>query len=193
MYAIVDSKHFHSLSQYTWFAKENAGTYMVVRFTPAKSCRVPVYMHRQIMFGLNPKSENRNTNGEDAKSEIRNTKLLVDHKNRNGRDNRKANLRLATSSQNNMNRSGRKGTSSKYKGVSWSRKSNYWRAMVHVNGKCHYLGRFEDEEEAAKAYDAAARKYQGEFAYQNFPKEGKQKGLKFVLRRAYRVLREKAV
>jgi hypothetical protein len=72
--------------------------------------------------------------------------------------------------------------------------------MVHVNERCHYLGRFESEEEAGKAYDAAARKYHGQFAYQNFPTEQKQRGLKgvlrivlSVLRSAYCVLRAKGV
>jgi hypothetical protein len=108
--------------------------------------------------------------------------MVVDHKNRNGIDNRRPNLRLATESQNCMNRQKQRVTSSKYKGVSWVRSSGKWKAAIQVDKKNLHLGYFEDEEEAARAYDAAARKYQGEFAYQNFGGEEKQRGLKGVLR-----------
>ena len=96
---------------------------------------------------------------------------IVDHINRNPLDNRRANLRIVTKSQNNMNRSGRRGTSSKYKGVSWSKTINCWRAMISVNKKGIFLGRFDSETEAAKAYDEAAKKYHGEYAYLNFCKD----------------------
>jgi hypothetical protein len=67
-----------------------------------------------------------------------------------------------------MNRKGRRGTSSKYKGVSWYKAKKCWRAMIQVEGRCKFLGYFESEEEAARVYDKAARRYHGEFAYQNF-------------------------
>ena len=92
----------------------------------------------------------------------------VDHKNGDGLDNRKTNLRLATPSQNNMNKLGRRGSTSKYKGVSLcGGGSKKWRARI----KHDSLGRFENEVEAALAYDEKAQQIFGEFAKLNFGKE----------------------
>ena len=97
--------------------------------------------------------------------------MFVDHINRNSLDNRKANLRPATPSQNVRNRA--KNTNrtytSKYKGVTWNRCIKPWRAHIHFNHKLISLGSFDDEIRAAKAYDRAARRYHGEFAVLNFP------------------------
>jgi len=97
--------------------------------------------------------------------------LLVDHINRNGLDNRKANLRPATKAQNCRNRSKRQYTNftSRYKGVCWNRSKNLWETHLRTNGKNIYLGSFHREIEAARAYDRAARHYFGEFAAPNFP------------------------
>jgi len=97
---------------------------------------------------------------------------FCDHINHNGLDNRKANLRLATRSQNAWNRQKAKIKSrSKYKGVSWYNRGKRWSVRIQVNRKQKFLGIFEDEIEAAKAYDRAARKYFGEFAELNFEKK----------------------
>jgi hypothetical protein len=175
-YAKVSPEDFHNISQYIWWAKEGSGKYSAVRLRPGGNCGKVMYMHRQIMLEKQ-KTEYRKQNNVIACGDsylnrfldyARNDKLVVDHINRDSLDNRRANLRLATRSQNNMNRSGRKGASSKYKGVSWYKSRKRWRAMIKVEGKRKSLGYFESEAEAAKVYDEAARKYQGEFAYQNF-------------------------
>jgi hypothetical protein len=96
--------------------------------------------------------------------------LLVDHRNGDGLDNRRDNLRPATHSQNCYNRrKTRSKTSSRFIGVSFH--INRWRAYIRYKGKRIWLGRFANEIDAAKAYDAAAKKYYGEFARLNFPED----------------------
>jgi hypothetical protein len=94
-----------------------------------------------------------------------------DHKNGNGFDNRRSNLRPATASQNTHNQGPRKGTS-KYKGVCWHKDTNNWQVGITCSRRQHYLGRFDSEQDAALAYDQAARELHGEFAWlnaQHFP------------------------
>lgn len=94
---------------------------------------------------------------------------LVDHKNGNALDNRKENLRVATKQQNNANRGLLINNKSGYKGVSWRQLSKRWCAFISVNNKSKFLGSFKIKEEAARAYDKAAKEHYGEFAILNFP------------------------
>lgn len=93
----------------------------------------------------------------------------VDHVNGSRTDNRLSNLRLATRQQQNRNTSSSKGASSGYLGVSFRKERGVWRANIFVNGKQTFLGTFTNEEDAAKAYDKAAREHFGDFARCNFP------------------------
>jgi len=96
--------------------------------------------------------------------------LFADHINHNTFDNRKANLRPATQTQNNRNRRKFSGQSnSKYKGVYWKKHIKKWVAQIGVNRKVIHLGCFKKEIDAARAYDEGAKKYHGEFASLNFP------------------------
>lgn len=94
---------------------------------------------------------------------------LVDHIDRNGLNNQRANLRPATYAQNAGNRTGVSGTSSKFKGVCWIKQSQKWRASICVSGRTLYLGEYATEQEAALAYDSAAPVHFGEFARLNLP------------------------
>ena len=90
----------------------------------------------------------------------------TDHKNRNPLDNRRCNLRHASHQHNSINTQKFKGVySSKYKGV--RKKRNKWQANIKYNQRMRCLGSFENEEDAALAYNKAAIKYFDEFAYLN--------------------------
>lgn len=113
----------------------------------------------------------------------------IDHKNINSLDDRIENLRDATHSQNQKNRRSLNGSTSKYLGVnsfnsiqSWTRKDgtfvmkfypSKWQAIIRVNGKNKLLGIFESEEDAALAYNKAAKIYHQEFANLNIIEDNK--------------------
>jgi hypothetical protein len=145
-YAIVDPEDYEWLAKYKWFAVRNDGRFYAVRWAKNRN----VKMH-QVIMGT-----------EEGK--------VIDHINGNGLDNRRANVRFATAQQNGWNKRKQRGNySSKYKGVHWAKKRNQWRARIKCNGRSIHLGRFETEEEAARAYDEKAKELFGEFAWLNFP------------------------
>lgn len=99
-------------------------------------------------------------------------RVHIDHKNGDGLDNRRDNLRVANNSLNHMNIGKMKRpTSSRYKGVHFRKDRNRWAAEIKVMYRTLKLGCFATELEAARAYDAAALQHFGEFARPNFPTE----------------------
>lgn len=93
--------------------------------------------------------------------------LSVDHMNRDGLDNRRQNLRFATHQQNCLNIRNRLNKTSKFRGVFKS--GGRWCAQIRIYGRLATIGFFEDEIEAAKAWDVAAYHARGERAVLNFP------------------------
>lgn len=155
---IIDKKDEFLFDQYTWTASDNGcGTVYVHRRTRKHEGGRPrkVYLHRVLT---------KAGSGQ-----------IVDHINRNSLDNRKSNLRIASSSINNINRGKNKSwrgkpTSSKYKGVSWSNKGEKWHSYIWCDDERVHLGYFTEERDAARAYDAMAHELYGEYAYLNFPR-----------------------
>lgn len=98
--------------------------------------------------------------------------FVVDHINGDHLDNRRENLRICTVQQNNWNRARRKGGTSKYKGV--TAVDGKFQVIISPNKTNVFLGFFDDEEAAARAYDAAARLHYGEYCAVNFPMSGER-------------------
>lgn len=93
----------------------------------------------------------------------------VDHEDGDGLNNQRYNLREANQALNEAAKHKRAGTSSQFKGVCWDNTKGKWQAGLNTGGKFKFLGRYDDEIEAAKAYDAAARDIWPGFARLNFP------------------------
>lgn len=170
LYAIIDPADYHRLSQYPWWVYKKRKFVRIIRLSPENASYRIIALHRQILKSeLNAEPSTQSPNSLSPEPSTLPPNLVVDHINRNGLDNRRANLRLVTIAQNNMNRRPWS-RSSKFKGVSFHKNQNRFIARITVNGKRLHLGSFINESAAAKAYDKAALEHFGQFAYLNFPK-----------------------
>lgn len=144
---LVDDIDFPLALQYKWqFCKGYAKRDVWIPETQTKHS---VYLHRELLGVA--------------------TGVQVDHRNGNGLDNRRKNLRPCTQQQNQFNSHKKAATSSTYKGVTYSPKRSKWIGQLMVDRKTHNLGYFLTEMAAALAYDRAALHFFGEFANLNFP------------------------
>ena len=151
-FALVDDADYEWLNQWKWHAQycKYTDSYYAVRKSPTvRGKRRLIRMHRQLL---------RLSRGD---------KRQADHINHATLDNRRNNLRGCTLQQNSMNRNPRQNTSSKYKGVYWNKEKRKWQVKITAGKKNKYLGCFNSEIDAARAYNEAAKKYFGEFAHLN--------------------------
>jgi len=144
-YAIVSSEDYERLNRHKWRALRSPKCFYAVRSEKGKT----IYMHNEVLS--------------------RQPDKVADHIDHNGLNNSRPNLQLATRSQNACNRRKRDSKcTSKYKGVWFNKREGKWMSAIKVDGKRIYLGYFDNQLAAAKAYDIAARLYHGNFAVLNF-------------------------
>jgi hypothetical protein len=147
---LVDDWNFDWLNQWNWFTQTTAsGPYAARNLPRVAGKQTRIYMHREIIAAP--------------------TGMLVDHRDGYGLNNQEFNIRAASDTENCRNRCISSRNTSGFKGVSWHARTKKWVASIRVLGELQYLGLFSCREKAALAYDAAARKYFGEFAVLNFP------------------------
>lgn len=149
--ALVDDDDFERINAYKWYAEwhRDTKTFYATRALPRdkNGKRTTIYMHRAILC---------------AESHMQ-----VDHINHDTLNNKKENLRLCTSSQNNANHRQQSNNTSGFKGVSWDKRRHKWLAQISVNTKRRNLGRYSNITDAILAYDTAAVDANGEFALTN--------------------------
>jgi len=147
--ALVDDQDYERLARFRWHYQPGKKTgYAVrnVRVGPRKlDKKIQIRMHKEIL---------QVSAGQQ-----------VDHRDGDGLNNQRDNLRASTNQQNQHNaRKHQNGTASRFKGVSRAQKRDAWVARIRINGRIKYLGYFKDERDAARAYDSAAVEHFGEFA-----------------------------
>ncbi len=154
-FAIIDDEDYDIIVCLRWHAHKITNGHRIYGFRAVHSCHCPftkknhlIYMHRLIMQCPTGKE--------------------VDHVDHDPLNNQKANLRICTHAENVANGTSRRGSSSKYKGVSWLKARKKWTAQIGLNNKVVHLGCFTDEVDAATAYDKVATEQFGEFARTNF-------------------------
>lgn len=150
--ALVDAADADRVNQHRWHAHVKRRTVYAQRNArKADGSRTPQYLHT-FLTGY----------------------PQTDHINGDGLDNRRANLREATHTENSSNRRLARNNTSGYKGVDWHKASRKWRARVKVDRKSKHIGCYSTAEEAARAYDVAARELHGGYASVNFPNPGER-------------------
>lgn len=159
---VIDEVDADLAEQVKWFAHRRRDgpnqRWYALGNTRIKGKRRSILLHRLIM--------------ERILGRFLKTGEHVDHINHDGLDNRRQNLRIANTQENNYNsRKGTNGKTSIYKGVFWHKQHKKWYAHIRKDKKSHFLGLYRNELDAAKAYDKAAKDMYGKFACLNLPED----------------------
>lgn len=148
--ALVDDGDYERLAQYKWSAKREGNVWYAVRnVTLPDGTKTVSRMHWEVI-------------GKPRKG------YVTDHIDGDGLNNQRHNLRHVSHRVNLLNCRKRKDKTSKYRGVSFHKPSGKWRAQITHHGKVMYIGIYNTEEDAAKAWDEAAINLRGELAKNNF-------------------------
>lgn len=148
--AVIDFEDFDKVRSYKWSAKKSKTSQIWYARTNMwiSGKRTTRNLHQVILPGYKE----------------------IDHKDGNGLNNRRQNLRGCIGSENHWAfRTKRPNATSQFRGVSWFSKNSIWKSEIEKAGKHYYLGCFKTETAAAHAYDVKARELFGEFASLNFP------------------------
>jgi|HubBroStandDraft_2_1064218.scaffolds.fasta_scaffold26532_4 hypothetical protein len=144
--AFIDDEDYQRVAMFKWYALIARNKDNSIRTVYAAN--QDYLLHRFIMVVTDPE-------------------IVVDHKDHNGLNNLRCNLRVCTQTFNLGNMCKTRGTSM-FKGVSWDKDARKWVANIVRNKRQKHLGYFVSEVDAARAYDAAAKDHFGEFALTNF-------------------------
>jgi hypothetical protein len=147
--ALVDDADYERVSAFKWSATKTPRNVYAVRKVRTSAGRTTSQLLHRFIEG------------------VTNRKIQVDHKDHDGLNCQRHNLRPCVPGENNGNQRKTRGAS-KHKGVSRDTGRGLWRAYITIHNKSKFLGRFHDERDAALAYDVAARAF-GEFANCDFP------------------------
>lgn len=162
LFALVDDADFDRVATFRWYAFRRGRLWHAARSVKRKGKRSTIHMHRWLL---------------DAPNGVE-----VDHRDGNGLNNTRENLRLCTHGQNAINhRRSFSSKSSRFHGVCWHARSQRWRVVICAGEKTSsgrarqiYVGVYRYEIDAARAYDRAAIRHHGEFAVTNFPRRDYQ-------------------
>jgi len=147
---VFDLKYKEEIEKYKWHLGNHG--YVAAKFLDENNKTHQMLLHQFIIY----------LSGKEVKDDQE-----IDHKDTNKLNNLEDNIRICTKSQNQQNKNIQNNNTSGYIGVTWNKHAKKWQAQIWNNGKIIHIGLFLVKEDAARAYNAAAINYHGDFAVLN--------------------------